>query len=87
MQVKLHHSSSSGGGGGGGSRSGSRMLISAGLDGRVIEWDLSGASPTAVQSLLASAGAEGRSEMTAMAYLESSCIAATGAVGGSAART
>lgn len=55
------------------------MLMSAGHDGRVIQWDPTGGTPVAVQSILAAAGAEGGSELTAMAYLQGSSILATGA--------
>jgi len=55
------------------------MLMSAGHDGRVIQWDLTGGTPVALQSISAAAGAEGGSELTVMAYLQGSSILATGA--------
>jgi hypothetical protein len=54
------------------------MLMSAGLDGRVIQWDLSGGGPAAVQSVLATAGADAGSELTAMAHLQVASILVTG---------
>lgn len=56
----------------------SAMLLSAGLDGRVIQWDVSGECPAAVQSVLACAGAAGGSELTAMTYLQGAAITVTG---------
>jgi hypothetical protein len=72
------HASSSGSGGCSGSSCPGPLLISAGLDGRVIQWDLSGGGPAAVQSVLATAGADARSELTAMAHLQVASILATG---------
>lgn len=57
---------------------GGMMLLSAGLDGRVIQWDVSGAAPAAVQSLVATSGADGGSELTAITYLPASSIVVTG---------
>jgi hypothetical protein len=54
------------------------MLLSAGLDGRVIQWDLAGERPAAVQSVLACAGAVVGSELTAMTYLQGAAITVTG---------
>lgn len=54
------------------------MLMSAGLDGKVIQWSVTDSCPSAVQSVLATAGAEAGSEMTAMAYLQGSSVTATG---------
>jgi hypothetical protein len=54
------------------------MLMSIGLDGKVIQWSVADGCPSAVQSLLATAGAESGSELTAMAYLQGSSITATG---------